>query len=114
MQHIDFGPENLKEILDMTWNYRARWKFIGIELGIDEGTLDAIDKDNRKVDDCLREMIKYWLRLGRRPKPSRRAISRALESRRVSSTAGNCLIVPIFVCRYLCKLLSRLGLLISK
>ena len=77
----------------MTWNYRARWRFIGIELGIDEGTLDAINEDNRKVEDCLREMITQWLRRCK-PKPSRHAISMALKSGRVSRTVGNdCLIV---------------------
>ena len=76
----------------MTWNYRARWRFIGIELGINEGTLDAIDEDNRKVEDCLREMITRWLRRCK-PKPSRHAISMALKSGRVSRTVGNdCLI----------------------
>ena len=77
-------------MLDLTWNYRARWRFIGIELGIDEGTLDAISKDNRKVEDCLQEMITLWLR-GRKPwpKPSRHAISKALQSGRVSTTVGN-------------------------
>ena len=75
-------------MLDLTWNYRARWRFIGIELGIDEGTLDAIDKDNRRVEDCLREMITLWLR-GCKPEPSRHAITTALQSGRVSSTVGN-------------------------
>ena len=75
-------------MLDLTWNYRARWRFIGIELGIDEGTLDAINKDNRKVEDCLREMITLWLR-GSKPEPSQHAITTALQSGRVSSTVGN-------------------------
>ena len=82
--HVAFP--SLKEILDLTWNYRARWRFIGIELGIDEGTLDAINENNRKVEDCLREMMTLWLR--DKPKPSRRAITTALQSGRVSSTAG--------------------------
>ena len=82
------NTENLKEILDQTWNYRARWRFIGIELGIDVGTLDAIDKDNRKVEDCLQEMITLWLRSSQ-PKPSRHAISMALQSGCVSRTVGN-------------------------
>ena len=80
---------SINEILDLTWQYRARWRFIGIELGIDEGTLDAIDKNERKVEDCLREMITHWLR-NNKPKPLRHAISTALQSRRVSSTVGNC------------------------
>ena len=81
----------------MTWNYRARWRFIGIELGINEGTLDAIDEDNRKVEDCLREMITRWLRRCK-PKPSRHAISMALKSGRVSRTVGNdCSIFTFFL-----------------
>ena len=83
------GTENLKEILDLTWNCCARWRFIGIELGIDVGTLDAINVNNRKVEDCLREMITIWLRR-HKPKPSRHAIITALQSGRVSSTVGNC------------------------
>ena len=74
-------------MLGLTWNYRARWRFIGIELGVDEGTLGAIDKDNRKVDDCLREMITTWLSRCN-PKPSRHALTRALQSARVSTTVG--------------------------
>ena len=88
--------ENLKEILDQTWNYRARWRFIGIELGIDEGTLDAIEKDNRKVEECLRVMITTWLR-GYKPKPSRHAISMALQSGHVSRTVGNYHLIVTFL-----------------
>ena len=79
---------NIREELDETWNYRARWRFIGIELGIDTGTLDAIAEDNRKVEDCLREMIKVWLKRAS-PKPTRRAMKAALQSVRVVSAAGN-------------------------
>ena len=61
-----------------------------MELGIDEGKLDTINKDNRKIEDCLREMIILWLR-GHKPKPSRHAITKALQSVRVSSTVGNSL-----------------------
>ena len=79
--------ENQNEVLDLTWKYRARWRFIGIELGIDESDLDAIYENNRKVEDCLRKMITVWLR-GSKPKPSRHAITKALQSERVSSTVG--------------------------
>ena len=81
-----------REILDLTWNYRAKWKFIGTELEIDvasPGTLDAIDANNKTVEDCLREMINHWLRSAK-PKPTRHAITMALQSRCVSGTAGNC------------------------
>ena len=69
------------------WNYRARWKFIGVELGIDMGTLDAIEKDCRIVDDCLLRMIKDWLRNS--PRPTREVIRAALQSKHVSNAAGN-------------------------
>ena len=35
---------------------------IGIELNVDLGTIDTIDKDNRKCEECLVELIKVWLR----------------------------------------------------
>lgn len=76
-----------REILNLTWDYRASWKFIGIELGIDVGTLSAIDKDYRMVGECLREMIIHWLS-NERPKPTQDAITTALRSEHV--LAGNC------------------------
>ena len=77
---------NIKEVLDELWDYRARWKFIGIQLHIDTGTLDAIEKDCKTVDDCLLMMIKDWLRNS--PRPTREIIKVALRSRHVSNAAG--------------------------
>ena len=81
-------PENTREIIDLTWSHRARWNLIGIELGIDTGTLDAIDKDKRNVADCLTELITVWLR-NTEPRPTRAAISATLKSKRILSAAGN-------------------------
>ena len=78
---------NIKEVLDEMWNYRARWKFIGVELGIDMGTLDAIEKDCKVVDECLLKMINIWLRNSSRP--TRQVIRVALQSKHVSDAAGN-------------------------
>jgi hypothetical protein len=61
------------------WNYRAKWYFIGIELRIDTGTLDALERDYRMVDDCLIRMINIWLRR-RSPRPTRQMIKVALQS----------------------------------
>ena len=74
-------------MLDEMWNYRARWKFIGVELGIDMGTLDAIEKDCKMVDDCLLRMITSWL--GNCPRPTREVIKVALQSKHVSNATGN-------------------------
>ena len=78
----------MREILDQMWNYRARWRFIGIQLGIDTGTLDAIEADHRKVEDCLSKLINVWLR-DVSPRPTRSAMKAALQSERVLSGAGN-------------------------
>ena len=70
------------------WDYRARWKFIGIQLDIDTGTLDAIEKDCKTVDDCLLRMIKGWLRNSPRPTVTRESIRVALQSKHVSNAEG--------------------------
>lgn len=76
---LDIG--NIREILDLTWDHRSRWRLIGIKLGIDAGTLDAIDMDNKKVDASLVELINKWLRGDKRwPNPTRSVITSALES----------------------------------
>ena len=90
----DLSPDNTKEVLDEMWDYRARWKFIGIQLQIDDGTLDAIEKDCKMVDDCLLRMINYWLRNS--PRPTRETIQVALQSKQVLNAPGN---------YYACKLL---------
>ena len=80
-------PRNIREIIDLTWPHRARWKLIGIELGIDIGTLDAIEKDRRIVQDCLSELISTWLRTA--PRPTHAAITAVLKSECILSAAGN-------------------------
>ena len=79
--------DNMKEMLDQAWDYRARWRFIGIQLCIDEGTLDALDADNHKVEDCLAGLISKWLR-NMKPRPTRAAMTKALESQSVAGSAA--------------------------
>ena len=81
-------PENIREIIDLTWPHRARWKLIGTELGIDTGTLDAIDANNKKVEGCLNELITGWLR-NNKPRPTRAAITAVISSEHILSAAGN-------------------------
>lgn len=80
-------PKNTREIIDLTWSHRASWKLIGIKLGIDTGTLDAIEKDNKKVGDCLTELITGWLR-NAKLRPTHVAINAVLKSEHISSAAG--------------------------
>ena len=81
------STDNMREIIDLTWEYRAGWRFIGIELGIDFGTLSAIEADNRKVEDCLIGLINFWLR-NVHPTPTRHAMNMAIKSEHVTSAAG--------------------------
>ena len=75
---------NMREVLDWTWDYRANWTIIGIELGIDTSTLDAIGKNNHhKVEDCLVQMLGTWLR----GKATRSAMTKALQSSKVTAAA---------------------------
>ena len=88
---------NVKEMLDVAWESRARWRFIGIELGIDTGTLDAIEHDKRKAEDCLSELISQWLRRSD-PKPTRRAMTKALKAPSVAASPSVSLNPALPVC----------------
>ena len=79
-----FTTENMREVLDLAWDYRDKWMFIGIALGIDMGTLKAIRKNNTDVEDCLVELLNTWLCC---PKATRSALTTALQSRQVIGEA---------------------------
>ena len=75
-----FDIDDTREIIDLLWDYRAKWRFIGVELRIKSGDLDAIRKNNRDVEDALLEMIKLWLHRTN-PRPTRTVLEAALQSR---------------------------------
>ena len=80
----------MREVLDQTWPFRAGWMYIGIELGIDVSTLEATKINCMMaggVEACLTAMTIIWLR-NNNPKPTRLALDKALQSERVSITAG--------------------------
>jgi hypothetical protein len=77
-------PKNIREVLDLTFPHRAKWKLIGVQLGIDVGTLDAIEADRRKVESCLTDLISQWLR-NTVPKPTRGALTAVLQSQYCTS-----------------------------
>ena len=107
-------PNNVKEMFDVAWDSRARWRFIGIELGFDTGTLDAIEHDNRKAGDCLSELISEWLRQSD-PRPTRRAMAKALESPSVAVSQATPVcegeIIFIFVCSSMLKMYNYTDIL---
>lgn len=65
LMNLDYAEiltvSNLREMLDLTWDYRTRWRLIGSQLGIDSGTLDAVNTNNHTVEECLSDMLKQWL-----------------------------------------------------
>lgn len=72
----------MRDIINLTWDYRQGWKFIGIELGIDEGTINAINANNESSENCLFELISAWLR-GSEPVPT-------LDAMKKSSSINTC------------------------
>ena len=74
------GIDDIREVIDRLWDYRAKWRFIGVELRIKPGDLDAIGENNRAVEGALFEMIKFWLH-SINPRPTRTVLEAALQSR---------------------------------
>ena len=73
--------EDTREVLDFFWEYRSKWRLIGIQLGIKMSTLDAIDTNKRSVvEECLPEMISKWLH-GSNPKSTRTSMNAALRAK---------------------------------
>ena len=58
------STSNIKEVLNEMWSYRDKWKFIGVQLGINIDTLDVIDADNSDMENCLLDLIIRWLNGG--------------------------------------------------
>ena len=81
----------MREVIDILWDYRTKWRLIGIQLGIRPGDLDAIGK-NRDVDDALYEVVKQWL-YSANPKPNKETLTTVIESKsvagKVTSAQGN-------------------------
>ena len=72
--------DNITEVHHELWKYRAKWKLIGMELRIEPGDLEAIEGNNRTVEDALLEVIKLWLRR-LNPKPTRTVLTAVTRSK---------------------------------
>ena len=62
----------------ITFSLASEWKNIGLFLELDIGTLDKIEHDYRKANDCLREMLHTWIKQVS-PPPSWQALTDAVE-----------------------------------
>ena len=72
------GISDLCKVLKATLEARTKWYYIGLELGIDPGTLGAIKTDNDDSMDRLSAMLDAWLKMAQ-PKPTLTALA-ALQS----------------------------------
>ena len=88
MDHsISLHPKDLSRLHGEYLYARSKWKTVGCALGINPDDLDAIDIDNRKCEDCFRELLLKWLRQpGRKAKPKLdQAIQKAYSNLRFPS-----------------------------
>ena len=70
---------DLRKVQRAAWDSRDEWYNIGLELGIDPGTLAAIRSEHTKIKDCFRETLTIWLKMVQ-PKPTLAALAEALQS----------------------------------
>ena len=84
---------DIREVIDTLWDHRAKWRLIGIQMGIKPGDLDAIGKSKSEdVEDALYEVTKQWLRSAN-PKPDRVMLTTIIKSKCIAgeftSAQGN-------------------------
>ncbi len=79
MMETALNEKDLIVVLKATRSGRNKWYNIGLKLGVESHTLDSIGDRFDDPTDCLREVIKQWLK-GGSPQPTWRALVDALKS----------------------------------
>ena len=74
---------DLKELREHLFKIRVKWYDIGLELDVDVGTLESIKSCYDDPKDCLREVLKEWLK-SISPPPTRLKLASALSSSAVN------------------------------
>ena len=93
------GELNVKDLCavqEAAWDARAMWYNIGLKLGIDPGTLDVIEGNNKDIDKQFRAMLMTWLKMVD-PRPTWEALADALQSPTVGyeHLAEHCVMPPV-------------------
>ena len=73
------GASNLRSVRRATWDARSKWYDVGLELGIDPGTLDSIKSNNDSNESRFTAVLLSWLRAVN-PRPTLAALAEALRS----------------------------------
>ena len=55
------GTHDLLYVKKVLEPVTARWKHTGLALKLDPGELDDIEMRNKKLDNCLTEVVGQWL-----------------------------------------------------
>ena len=55
-------PKDIFSVQTHLWPARHEWRRIGMAVEIDPTTLEVIERENRRIDDCFSEMLIKWLR----------------------------------------------------
>ncbi len=74
---------NLKTVRQLLFDIRVKWYDIGLELDVAVGTLESIKSSYHDPKDCLREMLKEWLK-SISPPPTWKRLATALRSSAVN------------------------------
>lgn len=73
------STDDLEKVLEVVWEARLTWYNIGLGLQISPDRLDGIKEACQDCNECLREMLKVWLR-SVPPSPTWKALAKALRS----------------------------------
>ena len=88
MTNTVLSHSDVRKVLTYVWDFRAKWKYIGLELSIELGTLDAIEKENSKCENCLRAVIIQWIRTAKSP-PTWIDLDKAMQSKMITGNLVN-------------------------
>ena len=72
----------LPYLQDELYDIRGKWYDIGVQIGIDTGTLQTIRNDFNDSGDALRELLTHWLKRT----PTWEALLKALRSKPVGAS----------------------------
>ncbi len=63
--NVGLGTKDLQHIYGALFEVRAKWRPIGLELGLTPGTLDAIEQRKINPSDRLEAVLLNWLQVTR-------------------------------------------------
>ena len=80
-------PKDISSVQTHLWPARHKWRRIGMAVEIDPTTLEVIQMDNRRTDDCFTDVLTKWLR-SNKPSPCWKNLTTALQSVEIKVLLG--------------------------